>query len=243
VTVRSLFFPALAIAAMLAPAPALASIVTDRPDVAESSLSVLSGAYQIEQAAQFEASGADGSLVFPSLHRVGLGNGLEFRVETPIVRLQNAAPSFEDLAIGTKWHFMDGGGWGERPSMALLAHAIFDGQGRAEPLAKLALDTTLPFETDLGVNLSASLPPENGPAYAYAFSLNHTVFGPLDAYAEISGTERPAAPAATERGIDGGLKLLVTPDAQLDLAVFHGISAGSPDWYITSGLSVVWGQR
>jgi hypothetical protein len=76
----------------------------------------------------------------------------------------------------------------------------------------------------------------------YAFSLNHNVVGELDFYAEFSGTERPVSPRATERAIDAGFKYLLTKDIQWDIALLKGLAAGSPDWYLTSGLSMCWGQ-
>lgn len=223
-------------------APAAAAIVTDRPDIAESSLALRSGAYQIEQATQYEAGGATGSFVFPSLHRLGVGHGVELRVETPVTRVMAGSAAFEEFALGTKWHVFDGGEWGEWPSLALLGHVAFDERGRAEPIFKLLADTCLPGEFELGLNVAASLPPEDGGAYGYALSCCHGVFGSLDAYAEIAGVERPLAPAAREFGVDGGFKYFFTPDAQLDVALYRGLAPGSPDWYLTSGLSLRWGQ-
>jgi hypothetical protein len=234
---------AIALAASDLAAEARSPIVTDRPDIAESSETVGHGVYQLEQAAQYDASGGIGALSFPSLHRVGLGDRFELRMETPLVNIQNGVPAFDELAVGGKLHVVDGGGLGEWPSVALLAHAALTQGGGIEPIAKVLIDTTLPLDFELGFNAGATLPSGSaGPTGTFTSALSHDLVESLRSYVELSG-ERNFAGAQDVLGLDGGLVYLVNDDLQLDVAVYRGLTAAATEWYVTTGVSARWGKR
>lgn len=227
--------------AVAIPAEAREPLVTDRPDVAESSQALSVGGYQLEQAGQLESDAGAASLGFPSLHRVGVGNGLELRLETPIASLSPAGALAEDLAIGAKWQFLDGGEPGQAPSVALLGHAIFDRAGGVSPLLKLLADASLPLGFDLGVNLGATLPAGPlalGPAFPFAAAIAHPIDDRLRAYGEVSGELAALGPA--QLGVDGGFAFLATDDLQLDVALYRGLTPNAPAWYLTTGVSLRW---
>jgi hypothetical protein len=233
----------MALVTVPAVAEARSPIVTDRPDIAESSLTVGHGIYQLEQAAQNELSGGVSALMFPSLHRVGLGDRFELRMETPLVNMSAGRPGFDELAVGGKYHLLDGGEFGEWPSLAVLAHATLTNGGGFEPITKLLVDTALPFDLGVGFNVGASLPPGNAaPAVNFAGSISRNLTDPLRIYGELSGDQDFGAGQST-LGVDGGLVYLVNDDFQLDLAAYKGLTATSVDWYVTSGVSVRWGGR
>lgn len=226
----------------LAPAEARLPIVTDRPDIAESSLVVGPRVYQQEQAVQAETAGGVTSWLFPSLHRLGLTDTLELRVETPLASLTGGRPAFEELAIGGKWHVIDGGELGEWPSLAVLGHANLTASGYLEPIAKLLVDTTLPLDVSLGLNLGTSLPGGQAtPVMTYAGSLGRDLTDMLRIYGEWSGEQ--GSLNGQMAGVDGGLTWLLTEDMQLDMAVYKGLTPNAPDWYLTSGLSTRFGGR
>lgn len=220
-------------------APALAEpITTDRPDIAESSLAMGAGAYQLEQGTSYEATG----LSFPSLQRLGIGSNVELRLETPIVTLSGAQAAFTEVGLGAKWHFMDGGELGQMPSMGLIGHAVINNLGQVEPVFKLAADTSLPLDVDLGMNVGASLPPGNtAPAINYAASLSRSLTDTFRVYVEASGVNDLTA-NASELGVDGGMALLLDESLQLDMAVYKGLTATSTDWYVGAGISKRWGE-
>ena len=64
---------ALALVSLPLAAEAKEPLVTDRPDVAESSVTVGDRVYQIEQGITYEGAGSVVSTLFPSLHRFGFG--------------------------------------------------------------------------------------------------------------------------------------------------------------------------
>lgn len=220
----------------LAPAPAAAQIVTDRPDVAESSLVVEEGVYQLEQglAAGWEPGAP--SLAFPSLHRVGLGSGLELRLETPIAELTGAGAAFQELALGGKWHVQDGGGFLEPPSLALLGHATVDRAGTLEPLLKLLVDSALPAGLGFALNLGARWPVGAPlPLGNFAVALSQAQGERLGLYGELWGAQ------ALDRGpglhLGGGATYLLHPDVQIDGAIYRGLTPGAEPWRATVGFS------
>lgn len=227
-----------ALACCLAHPAAAEPITTDRPDIAESSLAVGPGAYQLEQGMSYEA----GALSFPSLHRLGIGSNVELRLETPVVSVSGGKASFDELALGAKWHVMDGGELGRMPSLGVIGHAVINAKGQVEPVVKLALDMSLPLEFDLGINVGASLPPGNSvPSINYAASVSRSLTDALRCYVEASGANDPGA-GSTEFGIDGGVAFLLDESLQLDAAVYKGLTATSTDWYAGLGISKRWGE-
>jgi hypothetical protein len=233
----------LALAAFPAVAEARGPIATDRPDIAETSQSVGQGVYQLEQAVQSEIAGGVATLGFPSLHRFGLSERFELRLETPLVGLGAGKPSFTELAVGGKYHLLDGGELGTWPSVALLAHANLTDTGGIEPIAKVLLDTALPLGLDLGVNLGATLAPGSTvPTGIFAAAVSYELTEPLRLYGELAG-EQPFGAGGAVLGVDGGLVYLVNDDLQLDFAAYRGLTAGAPEWAVTSGLSVRWSAR
>ena len=216
-------------------------LVTDRPDIAESSEVLEARVYQWEQGGAVERAEGRSTGTFPSLHRFGLGHGVELRVETPVMAIADRHAGFEDVAVGAKWHLLDGGGRARPPSLALLGHAVVDADRRLSGIFKLAADTGLPLDFDLGVNAGATV--GHAASALYAASLSHALAGPLRGYLEISGEHplRQEGPAAV--AMDLGVALLLGDDVQLDGALLRGLSAGAPDWSATVGLSTRWGAR
>lgn len=216
-------------------------LATDRPDIAETSQSVGRGVYQIEQALQPETTGGVTSWLFPSLHRFGLTDRFELRLETPLMSLTGGRPSFDELAFGGKYHWIDGGEWGGLPSVALLGHANVNAAGSLEPIAKVLIDTSLPGGFDLGVNLGATWGAGNAaPTPIFAGALAYYFTDALRAYGEVSG-EQDLSGGQNVLGVDGGLVYLVNDDLQLDVAAYKGLTAAATDWYVTAGISVRYG--
>lgn len=232
---------ALALLALPVAAEAKEPLVTDRPDIAESSVTVGHRVYQIEQGITYEGAGSVVSTLFPSLHRFGFGDSLELRVETPILNLTGGVPAFQELALGGKWHFAGNGEVGEMPSLGLLANAILNQTGGIEPIAKLALDADLPMDFAINANIGATLPSGNAAPTALAAASVTRGFGDqFTAFLELSGG-RDFQAGTDELGVDTGLQYLINDDFQWDFGVYKGLTAASTEWYFTTGLSVRYG--
>jgi hypothetical protein len=209
------------------------TIVTDRPDIAESSLVVDRGMYQIEQGVLVETVGEDTSVAFPSLHRLGIGHNLELRVETPIMTAGAGGPAFDGVALGFKWHLQDGGDLGDVPSVGVLVHADIAPDGLVSPIGKVAIDTSLPLGLELGINVGGTLTESREPELNYAVACGRFVSDNLRFYAEGSGA---ASVEDREFGVDGGLSYLITNDVQWDISARQSL-VGDAGWYIGTGIS------
>lgn len=221
-----------AIATAMAEEPA--TIVTDRPDIAESSIAVGSGTYQVEQGLLAETVDGQTSISFPSLHRFGLGHNLEFRVETPILSASAADQAFDGVAVGFKWHVQDGGELGEPPSLALYLHGDIGPDGEVLPIAKALIDTSLPGDLEVGINVGGTLTPgDREPEFNYAVALGRFLNDTFRVYAEGSGAN---SLNAREFGVDAGVSLLLTDNVQWDMSARQSFQGGA-GWYIGSGIS------
>ncbi|MFH1725988.1 MAG: transporter [Elusimicrobiota bacterium] len=108
------------------------ALVTDRPDTAESSVTVGKSRFQIETGFAFGQDKASGVTArnygFSTLFRFGLTDPLELRVEGDmfITRTETGMSTqsgFSDLAFGAKAHLLDNGGW--TPSLGALFNLKF----------------------------------------------------------------------------------------------------------------------
>lgn len=232
---------ALALVALPLAAEAKEPLVSDRPDVAESSVTIGDRVYQIEQGITYEGAGSVVSTLFPSLHRFGFGDSLELRVETPILNLTGGVPTFQELAVGGKWHIAGNGELGQTPSMGLLLNANLNQTGGIEPVAKFALDTNLPMDFALGTNVGVTLPSGNSaPSGMFAASVTRAFGDQATVFLELSGG-RDFQAATDELGVDTGLLYLLNDDFQVDFGIYKGLTAASTEWYFTTGVSVRYG--
>ena len=109
-------------------------IVTDRPDVVESSDVVGKGRFQIETSLDFERDRNAGvktqTWTTPTLFRLGVSDNFELRVETDgrvrerteAVGVRDTQKGWADTAIGFKWHMQDGDENTGKPGIGWLVH-------------------------------------------------------------------------------------------------------------------------
>lgn len=244
------------------PGPARSSddeIVTDRPDVAESSETVGALRVQLETSGDVEWTDRGGvrtlSVRTPTKLRFGVVRWLELHLESDLLAWDRTtagagAASEEtgvaDLAAGFKVHLLDGGG--PVPSTGLLVAAGFP-TGSApftedvfvvEPTG--AFDWELGDEWGLGLNVGFTFPldrrDETPDVLRYALAVGRTwapLVDSLRTYAEIYG-DTSLAGGQTALALDGGFAWLVTPWLQLDLTVRGGLRGDVPD--VGGGLGV-----
>jgi hypothetical protein len=217
----------------LVSAVALASddaLVTDRPDIAESSLAVGRGVYQLEQGVLL--SGCDGCAAgvgLPSLSRYGIGGGVELRLETPIVDVAGGSAAFPGAAVGFKWHVPTAAA-----SLGVLVHADVDAAGDIAPIVKVAWDADLPAGFELGVNVGGTTAPGFGaPVALWATAVGKPLSDTLRVYAEASGEAGEAGAAVA---VDAGFAYLFSDDVQWDASALYGAVGGG--WSAGTGISV-----
>ena len=229
------------------------AISPDRPDFTNGPDVMAAGRFQIETSGAWQRDKADGVTTrlrsTPTLLRLGVGHDLELRLDTAgALRQSNPdATGRGDLGLGFKWQMQDGDeakpglGWlfdmltptgsgafkghGLRPSLSFLAQWELPSGWSLGTMAGLVTDRNDADQRYTAGVLSASL----------GFPLGEKLHG----FAEIAGQQLASARNGGNAVTAGtGLAWQLSPDAQLDAAVFRGLTRDTPDWAWTVGLSL-----
>lgn len=242
-----------------ASASAADEIVTDRPDVSESSEVVGAGRFQIETSVASQQRDVGGLrqrvASTPTLLRWGVAKDWELRLESDgAMRLSQAgvaghSTGAADISLGVKWHSQDADDDDGVPSVAWLLHAdlptgsaAFKGPG-LRPSLRMVAEWELPGEWELGVMPGVfSARDDDGQRYLggiLALTLGRRFSPQWRGYVEVAAEQL----AATRHGgndisADAGLAWLLTPDLQLDASIAHGLTrlAAAKAWSL--GLSL-----
>jgi hypothetical protein len=241
-----------ALAAALCPARACAAedeITTDRPDVVESAEVVPN--VQIETGINDARSRHDGAqartLTTPTLLRIALSRAFELRLETDgyaDASVTDAAGAHQhdqgmaDTALELKWHFQEDDGSG-RASMAWLAGvemptgaAAFRGRGW-RPSLRLVSEWALQDEFSLGVMPGITLDrTAAGQEFAnglFAVVLDNGFAPHWDAFVELAAQQIAARRyGGNVLTFDTGIAHRLTPDFQVDAALYVGLTDAAP---------------
>jgi hypothetical protein len=235
-------------------------IVTDRPDVSESSEVVGKGRYQIETSVVSARDAVAGTRIrtlnTPTLLRIGIGEQFELRVESDgytRLRADGAVPlrasGMADTALGVKWHMQDGDDDDFVPSVAWLLHADFTTGARAfrgqgtRPSLRMVAEWELPQGWSVGA-MPGVFSDKNDNGERYTAGLLALVLG-KDFTSQWRGFVEYSAEqiAAVRHGgnvtsWDTGVAYLVNKDVQLDFSISRGISKSAVDASWGVGLSV-----
>lgn len=234
----------LALLGLLAPLPTSAQereMVTDRPDVAESAVTVGRGTVQLETGVSLIREGDDHLTTFPTLLRIGAGERWELRLESDMLTLRNpGTDSFSDVALGAKLNLMEG----ESTNLGLLFNlnlplGIEELRGSVDPELKFLWDQDLGGDWSLGFNAGLALTEEDVRfvRWAWAASISHPLSESLDAFVEAFG-EGPETPGgAVYTGADTGILWKVSDNFQLDASYTRGLSNFGPEWGVGVGAS------
>lgn len=247
-----------ALLALLVPNAALADeIVTDRPDVAESSETVGAGRVQVETAGDVESARRDGQRTTtwrtPTKLRLGLSQSFELHLETDGFAHDRtggadlAETGMSDLDVGFKVHLLDGGGaWPSTGLLLALTLPIGSGAFTSDTytlLPTLAMDWELTRAWGLGINVGVTAPLDNrdeqSDTLRWAVAIGRSwapLVDSLRTYIEAFG-EHGFGGDFSSVAIDGGFAWLVTPLLQLDLTMRVGLTNDAPDVGGALGLS------
>ncbi|MEO1483632.1 MAG: transporter [Myxococcota bacterium] len=222
-----------------------APIVTDRPDVAESSLTVPERALQLETGVEF--SGDPDAFGFPTKLRYGALENVELHLEGTIFNRTEGASGLADLDVGGKAHLLDGGGL--VPSLAVLFAVTLAIGGEEVSGDQTLLRPTLAAEWPLlpnvgfALNLGLTSPVEDRELFddmfrfAGAVGIQPGVDG-VSVFVELFG-EAPLGDGDASLSTDFGATWGVTPDLQLDAYVRVGLSDLAPDLITGGGVSIL----
>lgn len=219
-----------------------AGMVTDRPDVAESSRTVAPWRVQLETGVDVEHTFGltrTFALSAPTKLRVGVAKMAELHLESDVVQVLRTAPSGQDatteasgmaLDVGGKVHLLDERG--AVPSLGVLAAVTLPtggalAQGGVGATVKVAADWSLTELVGLGVNVGLTTPITErvwATSLVWASSFGFGVTDDLGLYMELFG-ESPLEDrggAQWTLSMDGGCTLKLSPNLQLDAYVRAG---------------------
>jgi hypothetical protein len=228
-------------------------IVTDRPDITESSVTVPQSSLQIEtgfvlQSRLEEINGVDINIrnysILTTLLRYGMFPGLELRAAAEYFYQNSLNEKIEGLAgifIGTKIQLVrDKTGL---PDAALFIHLNLPygnenlKPGQVEP--EIILAASHPFLSDrfslnynIGGNYNSGL---KEVFFFYSLSFAASLSESVGAFAEVFGDVSGVSSASYN--FDSGLTYLLQPNFQIDISL--GINSNNPadNWFISTGLA------
>jgi hypothetical protein len=248
---------------LLEPTPRalMRDLSTDRPDVTESAYTVDAGHFQIEMSlveyAHDEAGGEelDEFAIAPSNLKVGLLNNVDLQlVFDPYIhqRFRNGDTTTND-GIGNTQVRMKLNLWGNDGGDSALAIMPFV----QFPTADDDLGATDHVEGGIIVPLSISLPQDwtiammgeidfvrdeaddgYGTSLVHTLSLSRPIVGELGGYVEYVGIANHDVGLGYLGLVGGGLTYGLTPDVQLDAAIYFGISDEADDFSAGVGISL-----
>lgn len=226
----------LAALGLLAPlaGAASAAIIPDRPSLSTGPEVLDPGIFQLELGTRF-SQGPAGAVELEGLQRFGLIPGLEFRVGTPVT--VSGTNTVSNMELGAKAQFLEG----YLLSLSALGSVGLSSQGPATTQVALLGTMGLPAGLAMTFNAGPTWSP-SGLDWSGALLLGYDSGNLWQAFGELARYQDPAG-SAMGWAADMGLEVLVTEDVIWDLAVLKGLSPEVPDWAVTSGFSLRWGNR
>jgi hypothetical protein len=235
------------------------ALVTDRPGLGFSSLTVGSRVFQVElglpQVTDFKEGDFESRTTSAiALVRYGIGDRFELRLGAPVYTRQrvdfgpfrDTASGYGDLEVGAKWHFLDNAGG--RPSAALVPSVIVPtgkhGFTAEDPIYQL--NVPLEWALQNGWGLAALVGELNGPdgdggrANQGTFVLSagwSSAASKWSPYGEVGYFVNDISDVGETSFAGGGLKYLVTNDVQIDASFDRGLNRNAPDWLFGFGVS------
>jgi hypothetical protein len=230
-------------------------MITDRPDVTESSSTVVRKSVQVETGMVYESDkyrqgGTDietGTFNFATtLVRIGLTKRLEFRAGSEFTQISEEPKGLLDgnnglngLYVGAKYQLRDSRGGKSEMAIVFGANLPVGNQdiapSKVQPMAILALSSTLSRHFSLGYNIGGEVLNGDEVNFLYSSSLGIGLTDLLGAFVELYGNkEKNKDPNLL---FDTGLTFLLTRKFQLDASTGFALAEDAPDWFINFGFS------
>jgi hypothetical protein len=247
------------------PADALRPFSTDRPGKTHSSLTVDAGHFQLEgdfwnytwdHWTKDESTLRATTVINPNL-KLGITNWAELDVFLPVyntldVRSRNGGGrvrgfGFGDVLLGGKVNFFGNDGGDQALGAIGFVKLPTAGRGLGNNMVEYTLN--LPFTTTLPRGFSLTVEPAIGllrnfykqgyqADYQILVNLNHPIIGEVVTAALELALDFPGDHNIGPRHtIDPSLQWLVTPNLQLDVGIYVGLTKAAPDWNPYVGIS------
>jgi hypothetical protein len=230
-------------------------LVTDRPDVTESTEAVRPGRLQVEMgftlARDRRAGDTWTDLRIPeTLLRIGLVDNIELRIELPAyARVSNGdtVDGATDMSVGAKWKFREEAADSWIPAMAVIGGVTLPtgddefSSDEVDPFAILAAGWTLSETLSLGANLGLLLTENDGGSRTVETTASAALGIAIDdqwgTFVEYAGVYPRNLGSGPVHSLNTGVTYLLSPNVQLDALVGFGINSRAEDVVVGAGVS------
>jgi len=223
------------------------AIVTDRPDVTESSIVLPKGSLQFENGVTWTNDHGDESADFTeTLVRFGLSTRSELRVVIPNyvsdLSGSTASSGFGDIALGAKQQL--GPLHGQFDLSVIVALSLPTGAERIsshgfDPFIKFPWSRNLAKRWSIGGMQSFFWNTEDGrrnPTWETTFLTEKEITTTWNAFLEYAGDF--AKSGGSKQIAHFGTAYRITPTQQLDCHFGFGLSRAAPHWFLAVGYSI-----
>jgi hypothetical protein len=226
---------------------------TDRPDVTESPYTLDAGHFQIEMSLveythdRSHGRSFDAFSIAPTNLKVGLLNNLDLQLVLEPYIHQTDADGFGSTQLRLKLNVLgnDGGdvAFGLMPFVQFpTADDDLGGSDHVEGGLIVPLTIALPRDWSLATMLEIDIlrDADNehyGVALVHTASLSHEIVKNIDGFVEYVGVANDDLGAGYQASAGGGVTWLVTPNMQLDTAIYFGLSEQADDLLALTGIS------
>lgn len=211
-----------------------ASIVADRPGLADGSTTVGRGVAQVESGVT-ASGGEEQQFTLPTVVRFGITNRLELRIQSDVVGWAADHGEIAPVAAGFKLRLRDGAF-----PLSLIASVQPPSGGGSlrstafESQARLASDLELADGLSLTPNVGIALVEGDGAAAIFAATLERQIGRALP----FVDLETTLVGGDTSLIADAGIAWVVRPDTQLDFSAGVNVLGDEyPEWFIAAGYS------
>jgi hypothetical protein len=240
-----------AVPALLSAQSAEAPLVPNRPGTVDVPVAVAAGVMHLESGASlFESrSGGAASQIVgaPSLIRIGVGNGWEFRFYEGFTRVAaqgDAISGITDPTVGTMHQFLSG-------DNGLAAAAIFEttipsgiagfsGRGM-QPVARVTESWTLPGGRSINVVEGVQwleTPDGHATMGLFGVALGQPITERLSTFVEVASPRVAMSGPGTVMFARTGLAFLVSPNLQVDFDIARGLMSAERGTMLNFGFAV-----
>jgi hypothetical protein len=211
-----------------------ASIVADRPGLADGSTTVGRGVVQLETGVTGEG-GDEELFTLPTLVRYGITDRLELRIASDVLGWHSDGSDVAPVSAGFKLRLRDGA-----VPLSLIASVQPPSGGGAfrsagfESEARLVSDIELAEGLSLTPNVGVAVVEGDGAAALFAMTLEREMGRALP----FIDFETTITDGDTSIIADAGVAWVVLPDTQLDISAGVDVHGDAyPEWFVAAGFS------
>ena len=211
----------------------------DRPGIADGSMTVGRGTFQIETSVERDDQSHERDVSTPTLLRYGVSKNFELRVEGDgYQHVMNDGSGWAPVSIGFKSHFLEQDAAHHRPSLGIIGRVFVpSGSGefrshRTTGDLRLAADLDLSEKWSINPNAGVDFNDRFTAALA-ALTIQYNITRTLNVFVDGGWQSKPSSLL-----LDSGAAWIINPRTQLDFSIGWGAhGSATPNVFWSAGVS------